>query len=86
MWRWSLPGGGNLAASLTPAGTRGYSDLRRGSDLIALNDTVLELASLRDLIRIADASPRPEHRAYLPALWSTLELAENDKQRERRAA
>ncbi len=86
MWRWSLPGGGSLAASLIPAGTRGYSDLRRGGELIALDDTVLQAACLRDLIRIADASPRPERRAYLPALWATLEQTEQDEQRDRRAA
>jgi transcriptional regulator with XRE-family HTH domain len=86
MSRWSLPDGGSLAASLTPAGTRGYSDLRRGGELIALDDTVLQVACLRDLIRIADASPRPERRAYLPALWATLEQTEQDAQREHRAA
>jgi transcriptional regulator with XRE-family HTH domain len=85
-WRWSLPGGGSLAAALRPAGTRGYSDLRRGAELIALNGTVLELACLRDLIRIADASPRSERRAYLPALWATLEQTERSGGRERSAA
>ncbi len=85
-WRWRLPDGGSLAASLTPAGTRGYSDLRRGGELIALKDTVLQVACLRDLIRVADGSPRPERRASLTALWATLEQTEHAEQRERRAA
>jgi hypothetical protein len=84
-WRWSLHGGGSLAVTLAPAGTRGYRDLCRGGELIALQDTVLEAACLRDLIRIADASPRLERRAYLPALWATLEQIEHREEREPRA-
>jgi transcriptional regulator with XRE-family HTH domain len=75
-WRWPLPDGGSLAASLQPIGTRGYRDLRRSARQTALQDAVVEVASLRDLIRMADASPRSELRAFLPALWATLEQTE----------
>jgi transcriptional regulator with XRE-family HTH domain len=85
-WRWPLPDSGSLAATLQPAGTSGYRDLRRAARPIALGDAVVELASLRDLIRIADASPRPERRAYLPALWATLEQNESAAQPHTRAA
>jgi hypothetical protein len=30
---------------------------------------------LRDLIRLADASPRERERAFTPALWATLDQA-----------
>lgn len=85
-WRWPLPDGGSLAATPRPAGTGGYRDLRRAARPTALGDAVVQLASLRDLIRIADASPRPERRAYLPALWATLEQTEDAAEPHTRAA
>lgn len=85
-WRWPLPDGGSLAATLRPAGTSGYRDLHRAARPTALGDAVVQLASLRDLIRIADSSPRPERRAYLPALWATLEQSEDAAQPRTRAA
>ncbi len=75
-WRWALPGGGSLAALTYPIGTRGYRDLRRAARATALRDAVVDVASLRDLIRMADASPRSEMRSFLPALWATLEQTE----------
>jgi len=85
-WRSTLHDGGSLVAGPRPAGTSGYRDLRRAARMIALEDAVVQLASLRDLIRIADASPRPERRAYLPALWATLEQTEAIAQPRTRAA
>jgi transcriptional regulator with XRE-family HTH domain len=84
-WRWALSGGGELAAALRLAGTGGYRDLRRSARHVALEDAVVELCSLRDLVRIADASPRPDRRTFLPALWATLEMTE-DADLETRAA
>ena len=75
-WRWPLPQGGSLAAVTHPVGTRGYSDLCRAARETALQDAVVEVASLRDLIRMADASPHSEMRSFLPALWATLEQTE----------
>jgi ADP-ribose pyrophosphatase YjhB (NUDIX family) len=73
--RWSLPGG-SLAASIRLSGTRGYRDLQRACRPVALEQTVVQIAALRDLIRVADASPRQERRIFLPALWATLEQTE----------
>ena len=75
-WRWSLPEGGSLAATPKPIGTRGYRDLRRSARPTALADAVVEVASLRDLIRMADAGPTSAMRSFLPALWATLEQTE----------
>jgi transcriptional regulator with XRE-family HTH domain len=76
-WRWPLAGDGSLAAVTDPIGTRGYRDLRRSARAMALQDAVVEVASLRDLIRMADANPRSEMRSFGPALWATLEQAES---------
>lgn len=84
--RWPLSGGGELAVAIELPGTAGYRDLRRSARHVALQDAVVELAALRDLIRIADASPRPERRAFLPALWATLEVTEDAHDLDARAA
>ena len=76
IWRWPLPEGGSLVASNYPIGTRGYRDLRRGADETSLRDALVEVASLRDLIRMADASPDSAMRSFRPALWATLEQFE----------
>ncbi len=78
--RWPLPGGGSLAAAPQPVGTRGYRDLRKNAHLVALEHAVVQLASIRDLVRIADATPYPDRRVYLPALWATLEQIEAHEQ------
>jgi hypothetical protein len=80
-YRWTLTAGGVLAACPTPAGTRGYRDLRRDATLTPLETAVVEVASLRDLIRVADASPRSRRRAFLPALWATLEQSAQTQRR-----
>jgi transcriptional regulator with XRE-family HTH domain len=73
--RWPLEGG-SLAVATQLSGTRGYRDVQRASRPVALEQAVVQVAALRDLIRIADASPRQERRVFLPALWATLEQAE----------
>lgn len=85
-WRWPLPQGGSLAATPAPVGTRGYRDLRRSARQTALADVVVEVASLRDLIRMADSGPRSEIRSFLPALWATLEQSELAAERDALAA
>ncbi len=77
-WRWPLAGDGSLAAVKYPLGTRGYRDLRRAARETALQDAVVDVASLRDLIRMADASPGSQMRPFLPALWATLEQTEDN--------
>ncbi|HEX4189333.1 MAG TPA: helix-turn-helix transcriptional regulator [Solirubrobacteraceae bacterium] len=72
--RWLLPSGGELHATLVPPGTRGYSDLLRDAQSVPIAPGVsVRVASLIDLIRIAEASPDPDARTFVPALWATLD-------------
>ena len=72
---------GPLDLLFAPAATQGYDDLRRDAaeTEIAAGLTVL-VASLRDVIRMKEASNRPKDQAQLPALRQTLEVI---RQRER---
>jgi len=54
--RYELPGGARLRVVDVPAGTHGFEDLRRGSDLITTPAGDVRVASVVDLLRIADAS------------------------------
>lgn len=72
-WHWMLPGNQRLVVSLQPAGSRGYRDLVRDAEVLTLGGALVHVASLRDLIRLADASPRERERAFTPALWATLD-------------
>jgi transcriptional regulator with XRE-family HTH domain len=73
--RWPLPGGQKLVMTVRPAGARGYRDLLRAAVPVTLSSASVLVASLRDLIRLADASPRERERAFTPALWATLDQA-----------
>ena len=67
---------GPLDLRFAPSGTTGYDDLLRDAvavDLGLARPTLV--ASLRDLIRMKEASRRPKDEAQLPALRRTLELA-----------
>jgi transcriptional regulator with XRE-family HTH domain len=79
--RWELPADGELHATLLPPGTRGYRDLVRDGEIMQVGlSTSVRVASLLDLIRIAEASPDPGARASVPALWATLELRRRQPQ------
>lgn len=70
---WRLPAGGELYARTVLPGTGGYRDLARDAQTMALAPGVtVRVASLIDLIRIAEASPDPDARTHVPALWETL--------------
>lgn len=70
---WTLDtDAGPLDLVFVPAGTRGYEDLRRDAVELDLGVPVL-VASLRDVIRMKEASNRPKDIAQLPALRATLE-------------
>jgi len=72
--RWELPANGELRATLTPPGTQGYRDLVRDAQSMQIAPGVsVKVASLTDLIRIAEASPDPDARMFVSALWATLE-------------
>jgi len=64
---------GALDISFTPAGTKGYSDLRRDAveiDVLGVHTTV---ASLADVVRSKEAAGRPKDQLVLPTLRRLLE-------------
>lgn len=72
--RWVLASGAELHATPVPPGTRGYSDLRRDAQSVEIAPGVpVRVCSLLDLIRIAEASPDPDARMFVSALWATLD-------------
>ena len=73
---------GELDIIFEPAGTRGYPDLRRDALELSLGVPVL-VASLRDVIRMKEASGRLKDEAQLPALRQTLEVIREREQQER---
>jgi hypothetical protein len=67
-----------------PAGTQGYDDLRRDALHVELGTgTPVLVASLRDVIRMKEASNREKDRAQLPALRRTLEVLRQQEERSR---
>jgi hypothetical protein len=72
---WMLPSGDAIEVVPTPAGTQGFNDLRRDSPLLELGPglTAVAVASIADLVRIADASPRPIDQAWRSALRTLAE-------------
>lgn len=65
---------GALDILFTPAGTNGYEDLRRDAVQATLRGAPVLLASLRDIIRMKEASAREKDKLQLPALKRTLEV------------
>jgi hypothetical protein len=82
---WTLStGAGAFDLVFEPAGTRGYTDLRKSAveyDL-GVGHPVL-VASLIDLIRMKEAAHRPKDIAALPALRQTLEVIREREAREK---
>lgn len=73
--RWLLASGAELHLSTMPPGTRGYRDLARDAQSIQIAPEMsVQVASLIDLIRIAEASTGPDGRTFVPALWATLQM------------
>jgi len=76
--RWLLASGAELHVSVGLRGTRGYRDLARDAQSIQIADGVsVQVASLIDLIRIAEASTGPDGRLFVPALWATLQTRQS---------
>jgi transcriptional regulator with XRE-family HTH domain len=70
---WVLPDGGTIALASNVPGTRDYADLRRSVRTVHLDDgTSVPVAHPRDLLRMADASPRESERARVPGLRALL--------------
>jgi transcriptional regulator with XRE-family HTH domain len=74
--RWVVPAaGGTLVVVDTPHGTDGYPDLTREATVETVGEGLeAEVASLLDLVRIADASVHPPDRSGLPTLKRAYEL------------
>jgi hypothetical protein len=72
---WTLTtSAGDLDLCFTPAGTRGYDDLRREASRVRLGRGLsVVVASLRDVIRSKEAAGRDKDLAQLPLLRRTLE-------------
>jgi hypothetical protein len=71
---WTLPEGGTVALASNVPGTWDYADLRRGAQSVELDGTTtVRVAHPRDLLRIADASPRESERARAPGLRALLD-------------
>lgn len=70
---WTLPDGGTVALASNVPGTGDYADLRRSARTVQLDDgTGVPVAHPRDLLRMADASPRESERARVPGLRALL--------------
>lgn len=75
---WELGSGGQVLITPTPAGTRGYRDLQRDVGRLPVDaDTTVQVASLVDMIRISEASPRSMDRRVRIALLDTREEITN---------
>src|SRR5262249_2026344 len=64
---------GDLDISFTPAGTRGYKDLRRDAVAIEVMGVRATVASLADVVRSKEAAGRPKDLLTLPTLRALLE-------------
>jgi hypothetical protein len=70
---WILPDGGTIMLASNVPGTEDYRDLRRSARTLQLDDgTSVRVAHPRDLLRMADASPRESERARVPGLRALL--------------
>jgi transcriptional regulator with XRE-family HTH domain len=71
---WTMSAGGTLVLARNIPGTGDFRDLNRSASpvIISRADTVL-VAHPRDLLRIADASPRESEQSRVPGLQALLE-------------
>jgi hypothetical protein len=65
---------GNLDICMTPDGTRGYGDLKRGATRERITQSLeIPVASLADVIRSKQAAGREKDQVHLPTLRRLLE-------------
>jgi len=70
---WNLvTDAGDLDIAFQPSGTHGYADLHRGATRTELYDSIVEIASLGDVIRSKQAANRPKDQRVLPTLRELL--------------
>jgi transcriptional regulator with XRE-family HTH domain len=72
---WVLLDGATVEIVRLPAGTHGFADLRRDARPLRVGSAIGSglVASVADLARIAEASPRPLDRAWRTALRTVAE-------------
>lgn len=71
---WRLSDGGAVQLVARPPGTAGFRDLHRDAVATDLDDGAhVSVASLVDLLRIAEAGRAFGTGIFVPALWATLE-------------
>jgi len=75
---------GDLDITFTPAGTAGYSDLRREVREIDVLGERVPVASIADIVRSKEAAGRDKDLRSLPTLRRLLEAEEDERRRERR--
>lgn len=85
---WTLAtSAGSLDLLFVPAGTGGYDDLRRDAVEVDLGTgKPVLVASVRDVIRMKEASAREKDRAQLPALRRTLEVIRRRERGDRQSS
>jgi transcriptional regulator with XRE-family HTH domain len=71
---YELPSGGRLLVTVLPPGTAGFGDLARDAGMVEIDGGGLRVAALRDLLRIADASPDPDAGRQALAYQAVLDV------------
>lgn len=70
---WNLvTDAGDLDIAFQPSGTQGYTDLHRGAAQAELYASIVEVASLGDVIRSKQAANRAKDQRVLPTLRELL--------------
>jgi hypothetical protein len=70
----SLGGREGVLVTEVPPGTVGFGDLARDAETVELDGGAVRVAGLRDLLRIADASPYPDSRRHALAYQAVLDV------------
>jgi len=66
-------------------GTAGFGDLARDADTVEIDGGGVRVAGLRDLLRIADASPHPDARRQALAYRAVLDVQRARHESKRQA-
>jgi hypothetical protein len=71
---------GDFDIAFQPGGSDGYEGLSQRAIDVALDGTIVRVASLPDIIRSKEAADRPKDRATLPILYALQdEIAKRDR-------
>lgn len=71
-WPWVLPSGGIIVVASALSGSWDYRDLNQSASRVEISGAEISVAHPRDLLRLADASPRESERARAPSLRALL--------------